>query len=326
MDMKHSDNGNGKSIHKAVLLNEISKEFGANKKNKKSGDLIYLDGTLGGAGHALSIAENFSGKLTIIGLDQDLQALNRAKESLKDKAAKIILKNENFRYLDKVLDENKIDNIDLMLLDLGFSSDEIESSGKGFSFMKDEPLLMTFGDPVKYPFTAKDIVNNWKEEDIANVIFGYGEDRFAKRIAKKIIEYREKKLIESSGELAEIVGTAMPFFVNKARRIAKERKSSRIPIHPATKTFQALRIAVNDELNALREALKKGYDRLNEGGKMAVISFHSLEDRIVKDFFREKAKKEGAVVSKKPERASAEEVALNPRSRSAKLRFLTKKK
>ena len=172
---------------------------------------------------------------------------------------------------------------------------------------------MTMGDPAHYPFTAQTIVNNWDEEVIANIIFGYGEDRFARRIARTIVTYRDKKKIETTHELAEIVKSAVPAFVRRGK------------IHPATKTFQALRIAVNEELAALKEGLGKGYGRLNSGGIMAVISFHSLEDRIVKEFNKQKAKNDNAELSKKPIAASESEILDNPRSRSAKLRILKKK-
>jgi 16S rRNA (cytosine1402-N4)-methyltransferase len=233
---------------------------------------------------------------------------------LNGKAEKLILENENFRNLDSILAKHNISGVDFILFDLGISSDELENSGRGFTFSKDEPLLMTLGDPAKHPFTAKTIVNEWKEEDIANVIYAYGEERFARRIARYIVNYRVKKPIETSGELAEIVKTAIPTF-----------NSYRKPrIHPATKTFQALRIAVNDELNALKEGLNKGYQYLNPGGRMAVISFHSLEDRIVKDFYKERGRLGAHVLTKKPITASDQEVAENQRSRSAKMRVIQK--
>jgi 16S rRNA (cytosine1402-N4)-methyltransferase len=276
-------------------------------------NLWYIDGTLGGAGHALAIAEAFDSKVNILGLDQDETAIERAKELLTGKCDRLVLVNENFRNLDKVMSQSGIETADMILLDLGLSSDELENSGRGFTFQKDEPLHMTYGNPDKQPFTALDIVNGWKEEDIANVIFGYGEERYARRVARRIVEYRTKKPIETSMELAEIVKGSMPRMFRKPK------------IHPATKTFQALRIAVNDELNALREGLAKGYSRLGKEGKIAVISFHSLEDRIVKEFFRSKESEDGAKITKKPIRAGAQEVAENPRSRSAKLRILQKK-
>ncbi len=298
------------TVHVPVLLHEIGEAFGQLKG--RTVVPIYLDGTLGGAGHALAIAKAFDGTLTVIGLDRDPQAIERAQGTLNGKAARLILANEDYRNLDTVLETNQIAGVDMILLDLGISSDELDNSGRGFTFQKDEPLYMTMGDPASYPFTAKDIVNRWAEEDIANVIFGYGEERYARRIAKALIAYREKKLVETSGELAEIVKSSVPVFYRRSK------------LHPATKTFQALRIAVNDELNALKEGLSKGYARLNQGGRMAVISFHSLEDRIVKDFYKEKAQEGALILTKKPLTAIDQEKAENPRSRSAKLRIIQK--
>lgn len=299
------------SIHRPVLLNEVVQSLSPRASAKKESPW-YVDGTLGGCGHALAIAEAYKHKIKILGFDQDRTAINRAEEMLKGKAEEVVLINDNFRNLDQACSEHMIDGIEIMLLDLGLSSDELNESGKGFSFQKDEPLLMTLGDAAKFPFNAADIVNGWDEEDLANVIFGYGEERYARRIAKRITEYRAKKHIETSAELAEIVKGAYP-------RMWKKPK-----IHPATKTFQALRIAVNDELNTLRDTLQKGYRRLNTGGRMAVISFHSLEDRIVKEFFKKQEYDNGAVISKKPLRATADEILSNPRARSAKLRLITK--
>ncbi len=309
------------SVHVPVLLHEILDTFREVLQKRASVESFwYLDGTLGGAGHALAFAKAFQDKigkkLNVIGLDRDQQAIDRARELLKGNTGQLILENENYRNLDKILDKHQIPSVDFLLLDLGISSDELDNSGNGFTFLKDEPLLMTMGDPATYPFTAKDIVNGWKEEDIANVIFGYGEDRYARRIAKRIVEYREKKKIETTMELAEIVKGAVPAF----------RSFGKKPIHPATKTFQALRITVNDELGALKEGISKGFARLAPKGRMAIISFHSLEDRIVKEFFKEKKETgEALILTKKPVTAVPQEIAENPRSRSAKLRIIEKK-
>jgi len=320
------------SIHEPVLLHEVVQALGLQVESRKfqvksqekqdfrlgtfDSGLIYLDGTLGGAGHALAMAKALEGKLTIIGLDRDPQAIERAQEALKGKAEKVILENEDFRNLDKVLGKHGIGKVDCILLDLGLSSDELETSGRGFSFLRDEPLQMTFGDPAQHPFTASTIVNGWKEEDIANVIYAYGEERYARRIAKAIVLRRREKKIETSVELAEIIKSSVPAIYRNGR------------IHPATRTFQALRIAVNDELAALKEGLEKAWDALDKKGRLAVISFHSLEDRIVKEFFKEKAKRQkeaqGIILTKKPITASLEEISENPRSRSAKLRILEK--
>lgn len=171
---------------------------------------------------------------------------------------------------------------------------------------------MTMGDPKRHLFTAKDIVNVWEEETIADVIFGYGEERYARRIAKAIVDYRQKKQIETTIELREIIISSVPPIYRHSK------------IHPATRTFQALRITVNDELGALREGLQKSYERLAPNGRMVVISFHSLEDGIVKYFNKEKSSEGAIIVNKKPIVASVEEVTVNPRSRSAKLRTIAK--
>ena len=301
-----------RSIHKAVLLHEIVDAFVG---MKAAGDKlpIYLDGTLGGCGHALAIAEAVRGKLKLIGLDMDKGALERAEEVLAGKAKEVVLEEENFRNLNLTLEKHGMKKADFIIFDLGISSDELEGSGKGFSFDSDEPLVMTMGDPGRYAFTAGDIVNGWAEGDIANVIFAYGEERYARRIARRIVDYRTKKKIETAAELAEIVRMAVP------RTFGRR-------INPATKTFQALRIATNDELEALKEGLKKGYERLSNGGRMAVISFHSLEDRIVKNFYKTKEREDGAIISKKPIRPEETEIRENPRSRSAKLRIIEKTK
>jgi 16S rRNA (cytosine1402-N4)-methyltransferase len=322
------------SVHVSVLLHEVveylvgcrlpsvdRKQFEGGMSQQPENDEKplpwYVDGTIGGAGHTLAIAKALRGRLNVIGLDRDKEAIERARQTLAGSseqivAGKVILECENFRNLDKVLDKHGINGVDMILLDLGISSDLLDSSGRGFTFQKDEPLFMTMEEPTSCPFTARDIVNDWEEVDIANVIFGYGEERFAKRIARAVINYREKKRIETSHELAELIKISVPAFYRRGK------------IHPATKTFQALRIAVNDELNSLREGLFKGFGRLNRGGRMAVISFHSLEDRIVKDFYKKQLSNNAKIITKKPIIPNDQEVAENPRSRSAKLRVIEK--
>jgi 16S rRNA (cytosine1402-N4)-methyltransferase len=299
------------TVHIPVLLHEVIAGLLAKEVNDRP--YIYVDGTLGGAGHALAFAKALKGNITIIGFDRDLGAIVRARTTLMGVATRLILENVNVRDMDTVFDAHNIQEVDGILLDLGISSDELDLSGKGFSFLKDEPLLMTMGDPATYPFTARDIINTWEEETIADVIFGYGEERYARRIARTIVNYRQKKTIETTSELCEIIRMSVPPVYRRGK------------IHPATRTFQALRIAVNDELGALKQTLKIGFARLSRGGVMLVISFHSLEDRIVKEFNREKSKTDGAIiVTKKPITATATEIAKNPRSRSAKLRILQK--
>jgi 16S rRNA (cytosine1402-N4)-methyltransferase len=303
-----------KSVHEPVLLKEIIGNFTSQVSNVDVGSksVIYVDGTLGGAGHAKAIASAFGKKITIIGIDNDPTAIDRAKSELSDKATKVIIEKGNFRDIDKILIKNGYEFVDMILLDLGISSDELEESGRGFSFQKDEPLYMTMGDPKDHPFTAETIINEWKEEDIANVIFAYGEETAARRIARSIVNYRSKKRIESTLELAEIIKGSVGMIYRRSR------------IHPATKTFQALRIAVNDELNALKEGLNKAFEHLNKNGILQVISFHSLEDRIVKQYFKDFEEIGGKIITKKPITPTEEEIRNNPRSRSAKLRVIKK--
>ena len=273
-----------------------------------------LDGTIGGGGHAALAAQTFRESISIIGLDMDEEALVRSEEALKPFTSKFVLKHENFRNLDKVLDELGQPLVDAIILDLGLSSNQLELSERGFSFKQNEPLLMTFKKEVgESDITAREIVNEWAEESIADIIYGYGEEQFSRRIAKAIVEGRKEKPIETTDDLVEIIKKGTPFWYHF-------RKS-----HPATKTFQALRIAVNDELQALQQGMEMGFERLNKDGRMAIISFHSLEDRLVKHFYRKQYDLGLAEITKKPIVPDEEEVKENPRSRSSKLRIIKKK-
>lgn len=295
-------------MHQTVLLKESIQSL-----NLKEG-FVMVDGTLGAGGHS-ELASSFLGKSgKIIAFDLDKSAIERAKERLSKSNCQIYFVNENFKDLDKVLKDLKIFSVDAILLDLGFSSDQIEFSGRGFSFQKDEPLKMTLREEnQENEFNAFDIVNFWEEEDIANVLYGYGEERFARRIAREITEQREKGQIKTTKQLAEIIFNAVPSFYRYGR------------IHPATKTFQALRIAVNNELGNIQEVLPKALAVLKPKGRLSVISFHSLEDRIVKNFFREMEKEGlGVLITKKPIAPDEEEVKNNRRARSAKLRVIEK--
>jgi len=301
-------------MHIPVLLREAIENL-----NLKEGDTV-IDGTFGGGGHAQEICKLIGSTGTLVGIDLDRNALNYANEKLKSGKCKIILEKENFRNLDKVLVKVGIKKVNAILLDLGFSSDQIEISGRGFSFRGNppaggEPLLMTLNDsPDEESLTAKEIINEWEEENIADVIYGYGEEKFSRQIAKKIVEMRKEKPIETTQDLVRIIEKAVPNWY-------KHKK-----IHFATKTFQALRITVNDEIGALKEALPKAISALNTGGRVAVISFHSIEDRQVKTFFNIKKKEDiGNVITKKPIVPSMQEIINNPRSRSAKLRVFQKK-
>ena len=275
-------------------------------------DSTVVDCTLGGGGHAEAILTRLGARGVYLGIDADPKAVEAA-ERLRTHQADVRFVNANFSDLRAVLDQEELVHADALLADLGWRSDQFEEGGKGFSFAADEPLLMTYGNPETYVFTATDIVNDWEETSIADVIYGYGEERFARRIARAIVEAREERPIETARELAEIVISAVPGPMRHGR------------IHPATKTFQALRIAVNDELGVLRNLLKDSMDILAPSGRMAIISFHSLEDRIVKQFFQEAARSGVArLVTKKPITASREELLANPRARSAKLRIIEK--
>lgn len=276
------------------------------------GDTV-VDATVGGGGYTRALCERVGTHGTVIGFDQDGDAIEQAKKELSDVPCTLHLIHANFRNIDTELARVGITQIDGAAFDLGFSSLQLEGSGRGFSFLRDEPLSMTLQtDPEHIAFTARDIINEWTEEDIANVIFGYGEERYARRIAKAVVEIRQTHPIETTGRLVEVIKSAVP---------GRYRTGA---IHPATRTFQALRIAVNDELGALKEGLEKTFLVLKSGKRIAVVSFHSLEDRIVKEFSKQKEVSGALRITKKPIVPQDEEVRNNPRSRSAKLRILQK--
>lgn len=274
---------------------------------------VVVDATIGSAGHSLEICKKYP-DIKIVGIDRDKDALERSREFLSKNKCSFILVEDSFKNLEKVLDGQGLQKVSGFLFDLGLNSEQLENSGRGFSFKKDEPLLMTWKkSPDENDFTAKDIVNDWSEESIANIIFGYGEERYARRIAKKIIEERKKEPIETTVRLVRIIKEAVP----KSYRHGK--------IYFATKTFQALRIAVNDELESLRTALEESFKKLEKKGRIVVISFHGLEDKIVKEFFKSREKEGSAkIITKKPLRPRKEEIEQNPRSRSAKMRVIEK--
>lgn len=298
--------------HTPVLLKEVIEVLDIHE-----GD-VYLDATVGHGGHAEEVFKRLGKRVEIVGIDADSEAVGIARLRLEMLGAEPKLATLNFRNLEKVNQILETESPNKILFDLGWNREQFDPGeggvGKGFSFQKDEPLLMTFGDTTSSTFNASDIVNSWDEENIETILEAYGEERFAKRIAEAIIKSREEKTITTSGQLREIVKKATPIWYHFKK------------IHPATRTFQALRIAVNDELQALKEGLEKAVEILKNEGRIAVISFHSLEDRIVKNFFREIEKKnKGAIITKKPITASEEEISNNPRARSAKLRALKKK-
>lgn len=295
-------------MHIPVLLKEVIELL-----NLKEGDIV-VDATLNRGGHSKEICKIIGKDGTLIGIDLDQKALNEARENLKSEKCNKILRHNNFRDLDKVLKELDIKSVNAILLDLGFSSNQIEESKRGFSFQRIEPLLMTLNDnPKEDELTAEEIVNKWEEENIADIIYGYGEEKFSRRIAKKIVESREEKPIKTTQDLVEIIEKAVPDWYKRKK------------IHFATKTFQALRIVVNDEIKALEEVLPKAFNLLKSRGRVAVISFHSIEDRIVKRFFKKlKDAKSGMIITKKPIIPNKDEILKNSRSRSAKLRIFEK--
>jgi 16S rRNA (cytosine1402-N4)-methyltransferase len=272
---------------------------------------IVLDATIGGGGHGAEILNNITPGGRLIGLDADPDAIAKAGDSLKDFAGSFKLINANFRELDIILFKEEIKTLDAVFMDVGVSSFQMDDPGRGFSIKEDSRLDMRMDPRLK--ISAYDIVNRYKEKDIDHIIENFGEERFHRRISRSIAEARLKKSIETTRELAEIIRRAIGF------------RGRREKIDPATRTFQAIRIAVNDELGALEEGVKKAVSWLGSGRRICVISFHSLEDRIVKNLFRGYASLGVLkVITKKPMRPTARETAVNPRSRSGRLRVAEK--
>ncbi len=288
--------------HKSVLLDETI--FAINPK--KGG--IYIDMTLGAGGHTRKILEKSSPDGIVIAFDKDMNALNYAKDTIKREFKdRLILINDNYANCLEHVHKEGFGEVDGVVMDLGLSLDQIKASGRGFSFMADEPLDMRM-DSSK-TLTAEKIVNKWDEDEIANILRIYGEERFAGRIAKNIVRSRP---IYSTKQLADIVKECIPKNLYKT-------------IHPATRTFQALRIVVNDELEDLQKGLLSAIELLKNGGVICVISFHSLEDRIVKNIFKEnKSNNKLRLINKKPVIPTKKEIFLNKRARSAKLRCAVK--
>ncbi len=278
----------------------------------KAGDTV-VDATLGAGGHSSEIVKKFGGDIRVVGFDLDQDALDLAKHAVQSVGGKLIPIHANFRKMESACKEHGIDRVAGVLFDLGISSMEIGESGRGFSFKYDEPLLMTLQNPIESDtLTAADVVNSMREEELANIIYEFGEERFSRMIAKAIVVARRTQKIETTAQLVAIITNAVPGFYRKGR------------INPATKTFQALRIYVNDELGAVTEGLTGAWNLLAPGGRIAVITFHSLEDRIVKNHFKNIPKEEALIITKKPIVPSRTEVLANPRSRSAKLRIIQK--
>ena len=291
------------TVHVPVLLKES-----VDALKPESGD-VFLDATMGGGGHAEALLR--SADVSVIAFDADPEALNRARHKLAHFVDKVSFVHSNFRNLAHHLQEGGIQKLSGALFDLGLSSDELSQSGRGFSFLGEEPLHMGF-DP-KQSLEAKDLLAHLSVQELTNILRTYGEEPHAYKIADGIVEARKIAPITSTKQLREVIEKSVPKAYTKRK------------VHPATKTFQALRIAVNDEYDALKEGLDGAWGLLQKGGRLAVISFHSGEDRIVKRFMKEKELTEEAeLIFKKPLTPSKEELAINPRARSAKLRACIK--
>lgn len=297
------------NAHTTVLLKEA-----VDMLSIASTDTV-VDGTVGGTGHFASVLSLLSSDGTLIGIDLDADALERAREivgaDMREDRPVVHLVADNFRNLSRILERLHIESIDKALYDLGWSGYQL-GQGKGFSFRADEPLLMTYGDP-EAKGSAAELVASLTEAELADLIYEYGEERYARGIASAIVRAREKERILTTGALVSAIESGVPASYRNGR------------IHPATRTFQALRIAVNDEFGAIDEGIRAAIKHLSPGGRVAVITFHSIEDRIVKNLFKELAEAgAGSVLTKKVIAPSREEVVANPRARSAKLRVFEK--
>ncbi len=304
--------------HKPVLLKQCIEGLNI----KENG--IYVDGTLGGAGHSKEILKRLSSKGMLIGIDRDFEALDTAKERLKD-FSNVKFVHGNHDDIKQILQDENINEVDGILLDLGVSSYQIDEKQRGFSYMLDSELDMRMDRT--QTFTAKELVNTYKEEQLSNIIYEYGEEKHSRRIAKKICEYRKNKIIETTLELVEIIKMAMPYIDKSAG-------------HPAKRTFQAIRIEVNNEIEPLYDTINQSIECLKNGGRLCVITFHSLEDRAVKNAFIKAqgkcvcpndipycvcgAKKIGNIITKKPILPDKKEQTENSRAKSAKLRIFEK--
>lgn len=318
--MKEEFNNTNEFNHVPVLLEETILAL----KIKNNG--IYIDGTLGGGGHSYEIAKRLGTNGRLIGIDQDEAAIKAASKKLEEYKDKVTIVRSNYSHIKDILKDLNIEGVDGILLDLGVSSYQIDTPDRGFSYNEDAPLDMRMDNRIGY--TAKDIVNDYSENDLYRIIRDYGEDGFAKNIAKHIVRAREEKEIETTFELVEIIKAAIPMKVRKRTG------------HPAKKTFQAIRIELNQELEVLKNTLDDMVDSLNDEGRLCVISFHSLEDRIVKENFRRNEnpctcppefpictcgkKSKGKVITRKPTIPTEEEITNNKRSKSSKLRVFEK--
>ena len=304
--------------HKPVLLEECIQGLNINP------DGIYVDGTLGGAGHSLEIAKRLSPNGMLIGIDRDIDALEVAKQRLKQ-YTNVKYVHGNHDDIKEILEELQIDKVNGILLDLGVSSYQIDTEKRGFSYMLNSELDMRMDQSQE--LTAKEVVNTYEEEELSKIFYEYGEEKFAKQIAKSIVEQRRKNPIETTQELVNIIKQAVPYYDKNAG-------------HPAKRTFQAIRIEVNNEIEPLYNTVKNAIESLKQGGRLCIIAFHSLEDRAVKKAYNDAlgkcicpkdlpycvcgAKQVGKIINKKPIEATKEEKEENSRSKSAKLRILEK--
>lgn len=296
-------NDNFKFKHQPVMVDEVI-EF----LTVKSGE-IYIDATLGGGGHSEALLHK--SKITLIAIDQDGEAIEFAKKRLKKFGDRVFFVQDNFKNLELILNKLNIDEVDGILLDLGVSSCQLDNPKRGFSFKQGDAVLDMRMDKGQ-SLSALEVISSYSQEELTRIFFAYGQERFSRQIAREIVKRRGEKQIKTANDLVEIIKSATPPGYRFSRRH-----------HFATKIFQALRIEVNQELESLEEVLPQAVRRLKKGGRLAIISFHSLEDRIVKHFFRDK-KNEGMVeiLTKKPITPAAQEITLNPRAESAKLRAI----
>lgn len=291
------------SGHASVMPKEVLEHLAVQESD------VVLDATAGMGGHSEMLLEAGAGR--VIALDADPAAVEAARKRLVRFGPRATVIESNFRDVSAALGGVGVTHIHKALFDLGWNSTQLDS-GKGFSFMHDEPLNMSYGSAPASGFTASQIVNMWSEKVLADVFYGYGEERYARRIAQKIVESREASPIETTAQLAGLVSSAVPALYRHGR------------LHPATRTFQALRIAVNDELGSIEKGIGGAWNMLSSGGRIAVITFHSIEDRAVKRLFAAYAKEGGKLIIKKPLTPGKEEITANPRARSAKLRVIEK--
>jgi len=290
-------------IHIPVLLEKVLEAL-----NPQSGEL-FIDATIGAGGHTRAFLEKTAPDGKVLGIDASPKAIDHLKKELQSFGNRLFLAQGNFRELKKIAYDNAMDQCDGILLDLGFSSDELDDPSLGISFRVNGPLDMRFSGEGE---TAAEIVNTYPVADLMAIIRKYGQERYARPIAEAIVRSRKHARIFTTQALVKVIADAVPAGYERGR------------IHPATRTFQALRITVNDELGSLETVLPQAVEVLRSGGKLAVISFHSLEDRIVKRFFRDNAGTKLRVMTKRPIQAGEEELARNPRARSAKLRVAEK--